>query len=100
MASNWIEGRFLKSAAYIDQVFEEKGRERGGHHNFVAEQYVSNILDDFSDDYHDKRLLAKLKWLDNPDILSVSAREQFQELHTPGDTKLFTLTNTQQPTKM
>ena len=71
MAIKEIEKYLPKTAAYINEVFEKEGLERGGHHNFVAERYMIDsyfplyYLDKKALDVHDERLLAKLKQLDN-----------------------------------
>ena len=71
MAIKEIEKYLPKTAAYINQVFEKEGLERGGHHNFVAERHMVNSYPAFcylskkALDIHDERLLARLKQLDN-----------------------------------
>jgi len=43
MAIQLIEECFPETAAYINQVFDRDGRERGGHHNYVIEQRCCNF---------------------------------------------------------
>ena len=42
MVNNWIEEHFPKSAAYINQVFERKGRELGEHYDFIADHQIND----------------------------------------------------------
>lgn len=45
MVNNWIEEHFPKSAAYINKVFEKKGRELGKHYDFIAGRYIYNVVE-------------------------------------------------------
>ncbi|WP_439438036.1 hypothetical protein [Salinivibrio costicola] len=71
MAAKVIEQYLPKTTDYINWVFDTEGKERGGHHNYVAEQYVLNTITplasqnavELSDT--DEALLNKLRNLDN-----------------------------------
>lgn len=70
MATLTIEKYLPKTTAYINKVFENADRERGGHHNYVIEQLCINTLVPLCEKTaeqlaeYDANLLAHLQNLD------------------------------------
>lgn len=76
-----------KTNAYINWVFETIGKDRGGHHNYVAEQAVSNLTTAFDNqtlsqkESTDLEIFKHLHALDNnPDCLLIVNSEVFDDL--------------------
>jgi hypothetical protein len=70
MATQAIEEYLPKTAEYINHIFDIDGRERGGHHNYVVQQYICNLSTPICDqstvnhEAIDISVLKHLKYLD------------------------------------
>ncbi len=86
MAIQVIEQYLPKSAAYINWVLKNDSEKRCGHHNYVAGQYVINLLKPLSEQTAkdlletDESLFSKLHNLDNnPDCVLIDSYEEFTD---------------------
>lgn len=75
-----------KTNAYIDWVFDSMGSNRGGHHNYVAEQAVGDLCTAFvkqtkkEQEKTDESIFKRLHDLDNnPDYVIIKSEEIFDE---------------------